>query len=107
MGKDKDSILLTIIFIYGAAEAEKVHQKVGSLFNRHPDISKFQDDPFTVQKERLGALEVKYGSQENRPKVIPWMSIKTDIPSQVRNSKYQVCHVFVFSAENLGRDCSN
>ncbi|CBY33190.1 unnamed protein product [Oikopleura dioica] len=69
MSKDKDSILLTIIFIYGAAEAEKVHQK---------------DDPFTVQKERLGALEVKYGSQENRPKVIPWMSIKTDIPSQLR-----------------------
>ena len=49
----------------------------------------FQDDPFTVQKERLGALEVKYGSQENRPKVIPWMSIKTDIPSQVHaDSKY-------------------
>ena len=64
----KENVLLTLIFIYGAADAEKVHQK---------------DDPFSEQKTRLNQIEVKYGSREPRSKVIPWMSIKTDVPSQV------------------------
>ena len=60
-------MLLTIIFIYGAADADKVHQK---------------DDPFAEQKNRLNEMEKTFG-REPRAKVIPWMSIKTDIPSQV------------------------
>ena len=65
----KENVLLTIIFVYGAADAAKVHQK---------------DDPFTNQKIRLNELEVKYGGREPKAKIIPWMSIKTDVPSQVR-----------------------
>jgi hypothetical protein len=65
----KENVLLTIIFVYGAEDAGKVHQK---------------DDPFTEQKNRLNDLEAKYGGREPKSKIIPWMSIKTDIPSQLR-----------------------
>jgi len=67
--ESKENVLLTIIFIYGSADAGRVHQK---------------DDPFSDQKARLNQIEVKYGSREPRSKVIPWMSIKTDVPSQLR-----------------------
>ena len=73
----KENVLLTIIFVYGAEDAGKVHQK---------------DDPFTEQKNRLNDLEAKYGGREPKSKIIPWMSIKTDIPSQVKSKFYHGIH---------------
>ena len=50
------------------------------------------DDPFTEQKNRLNDLEAKYGGREPKSKIIPWMSIKTDIPSQVKSKFYHGIH---------------
>ena len=40
-------------------------------------------DFFSAQKQHLNELEAKYGGREPKAKIIPWMSIKTDVPSQV------------------------
>uniref|UniRef100_UPI000EF46B9C chondroitin sulfate synthase 2-like n=1 Tax=Ciona intestinalis TaxID=7719 RepID=UPI000EF46B9C len=71
-----ENVALNIVFVYDPETAQRIHQ----------------DDIFAEQKQLLQSYEARYKKDGKEGKLIPWVSIKTEVPSQVRGvCMYHVC----------------
>ncbi|XP_078487192.1 chondroitin sulfate glucuronyltransferase-like [Ciona intestinalis] len=63
-----ENVALNIVFVYDPETAQRIHQ----------------DDIFAEQKQLLQTYEARYKKDGKEGKLIPWVSIKTEVPSQLK-----------------------